>query len=95
MKMAIGSDSTNGLTEHITAYLEEKGIELVRFGSLAGEKADYVDAAQAVAEAVASGQSTLSRRKRKVKTGLKKSGKRKRAATAGSFHILTRMQTAR
>lgn len=56
MKMAIGSDSTNGLTDHITAYLEEKGIELVRFGALAGEEADYVDAAQEVAEAVASGQ---------------------------------------
>jgi len=56
MKMAIGSDSTNNLTEHVTAYLEEKGIELVRFGSLAGEEADYVDAACGVAEAVAAGK---------------------------------------
>ena len=56
MKMAIGSDSTNSLTKHVTAYLEEKGIELVRCGSLAGEEADYVDAAQDVAEAVASGK---------------------------------------
>ena len=56
MKMAIGSDSTNSLTEHVTAYLEEKGIELVRFGSLAGEEADYVDAACGVAEAVAAGK---------------------------------------
>ena len=56
MKMAIGSDSTNSLTEHVTAYIEEKGIELVRFGSLAGEEADYVDAASGVAEAVAAGQ---------------------------------------
>ena len=43
MKMAIGSDSTNSLTEHVTAYLEERGIELVRFGSLAGEEADQLD----------------------------------------------------
>ncbi|MBN1556178.1 MAG: RpiB/LacA/LacB family sugar-phosphate isomerase [Phycisphaerae bacterium] len=57
MKMAVGSDSVRHLTEEICAYLEkEKNVELLRFGALAGEEADYVDAARAVAEAVASGQ---------------------------------------
>ena len=55
MKMAIGSDSTCHLTDVITAHLEAKGIELTRCGALADEKADYVDAARAVAERVASG----------------------------------------
>ena len=34
---------------HVTAYLEEKGIESVRCGSLISEEADYVDAATGVA----------------------------------------------
>ena len=56
MKMAIGSDSVNNLTDTITAHLESKGIELIRHGALAGEEADYVDASRQVAEAVASGR---------------------------------------
>ncbi len=56
MKMAIGSDSVRAITEAISEYLEAKGVELVRCGALAGDKADYVDAARAVAEKVASGQ---------------------------------------
>ena len=56
MKMAIGSDSTSNLTEAITQHLECKGIELVLHGALAGKQADYVDAAQGVAESVASGE---------------------------------------
>ncbi len=56
MKMAIGSDSERHITDAITRYLEEKGVELVRCAALAGEKTDYVDAARAVAEKVASGQ---------------------------------------
>ena len=56
MKMAVGSDSVSNLTHEITAYLEEKGIELIRCGSLAGEEADYVDAARDVAEAVGGGK---------------------------------------
>lgn len=40
------------LMAHVTAYLEENGIELVRFGSLISEEADYVDAATGVAEAL-------------------------------------------
>ncbi len=55
MKMAIGSDSVGNLTDTIVAHLQAKGIELVRCGALAGDQADYVDAARAVAEAVASG----------------------------------------
>jgi len=49
MKMAIGSDGVRAITEAISEYLEEKGVELVRCGALAGEKADYVDSARAVA----------------------------------------------
>lgn len=56
MKMAIGSDSVHHITEAITNYLEEKGVELVRCAALGGETADYVDAARAVAEQVASGE---------------------------------------
>ena len=56
MKMAVGSDSVSNLTHEITAYLEKKGIELIRCGSLAGEEADYVDAARDVAEAVGAGK---------------------------------------
>lgn len=55
MKMAIGSDSRCNLTNEVTRYLESKGIELVPCGALAGREADYVDAAQEVAELVASG----------------------------------------
>ena len=55
MRMAIGSDSVCNLTNTIVAHLEGKGIELVRCGALAGEQADYVDAALAVAEKIAGG----------------------------------------
>jgi ribose 5-phosphate isomerase B len=55
MKMAIGSDSTNNLTREITAYLESKGVELVRCGALAEKQVDYVDAARDVAELVSTG----------------------------------------
>ena len=54
--MAVGSDSVSNLTDEITAYLERKGIELRRCGSLAGDEADYVDAAREVAEAVREGE---------------------------------------
>ena len=56
MKMAVGSDSVNNLTDEIVQYLESKGIELQRCGALTGQEADYVDAARAVAESVASGE---------------------------------------
>jgi ribose 5-phosphate isomerase B len=56
MKMAVGSDSENNLTREIIEYLESKGIELFRYGALAGEAADYVDAARGVGEAVSTGR---------------------------------------
>ena len=56
MKMAIGGDGTCNLTDTIVAYLEEKGVELDRCGALADEEGDYVDAALAVGEKVASGE---------------------------------------
>ena len=57
MKMAVGSDSAGNLTETIVAYLEEKGVEPVRCGALAGrDDVDYVDSARETAEKVASGQ---------------------------------------
>jgi len=56
MKMAVGSDSVNNLTREITAYLEGKGITLVRCGALGERPADYVDAAREVAERVAAGE---------------------------------------
>jgi ribose 5-phosphate isomerase B len=57
MRIAVGSDSENNLTRAILQHLETKGIELIRYGALAGQEADYVDAARAVGEAVASGKS--------------------------------------
>jgi len=60
MKIAVGTDNTCHLTEVITAYLEEKGIELVRFGALGDGPVDnYVLSSRATAEAVASGQCEL------------------------------------
>jgi len=56
MKMAVGSDSAGNLTETIVAHLEEKGVELVRCGALAGKDVDYVDSARETAEKVASGE---------------------------------------
>jgi ribose 5-phosphate isomerase B len=57
MRIAVGSDSENNLTREIIKYLEAKGIELLRCGALAGETADYVDAARTVGETVSSGRS--------------------------------------
>ena len=56
MKIAAGGDSVSDLSEAITDYLKEKGHEVTLFGAPAGIDADYVDAAEAVANAVASGQ---------------------------------------
>jgi ribose 5-phosphate isomerase B len=56
MKMALGADSVCHLSDIITAYLKDKGIELEFCGALAGKTADYVDAALEVAEKVAEGK---------------------------------------
>lgn len=53
--LALGSDCATHLTEVIIAYLREKGHVVTLHGALAGQAADYVDAAVAVAEAVAAG----------------------------------------
>lgn len=55
MKMAIGSNFSCHLSDEIGKYLESKEITVERYGALAGEEVDYVDAALEVAEAVASG----------------------------------------
>ena len=56
MKIAVGSDSTSNIANVITAYLEEKGVTIIRYAALTGMQADYVDSAHEVAKAVASGQ---------------------------------------
>jgi ribose 5-phosphate isomerase B len=56
MKMAVGADAVSNLGNTICAYLEEKGVELVRFAALKGDDGDFVDAARAVAEAVQRGE---------------------------------------
>ena len=54
---AIGNDHTAvELKETIKAFLEEKGIEVRDFGVGAGEKCNYPDIGEAVANAVASGE---------------------------------------
>ncbi len=56
MRMAVGSDNRSAMTEAVCAYLEERGVELLRCGQCACEEADYVDAARMVAERVAEGE---------------------------------------
>jgi ribose 5-phosphate isomerase B len=56
MRFAVGSDSVCNLTREITHYLQSKGVEVLYSGALAGNDADYVDAARQVGEAVASGE---------------------------------------
>ena len=54
MKMAVGGDSTCHLADVICGHLEQRGIDLVRCGALAGKEADYVDSGREVADLVAS-----------------------------------------
>lgn len=56
MKIAVGSDMSCHLTEAVCGYLREQHYELRPHGALGGSTADYVDAASAVARAVASGE---------------------------------------
>jgi ribose 5-phosphate isomerase B len=55
MKMAVGGDSQCHLADEVIKHLEKKGITVERHGALDGQQADYVDAAYAVAQTVASG----------------------------------------
>src|SRR2546427_11541965 len=53
--MAIGSDEKTRVTEVVTEYLQNKGIEVEPHGPLSGRPMDWADVARAVGERVASG----------------------------------------
>src|SRR5437660_2724066 len=53
--MAIGSDEKTRVTDVVTEYLQNKGIEVEPHGPLTGEPMDWADVARAVGERVASG----------------------------------------
>lgn len=56
MRIAVGSDEKNYLTDALIAELERRGHELILFGPLAGNSDPWPDVGRAVGEAVASGQ---------------------------------------
>lgn len=57
MKIAIGNDHVAlGLKNHIKKYLEDKGYEIVDFGTDKPERCDYPVYGKKVADAVASGE---------------------------------------
>lgn len=55
MQIGLSADSVQHLPEYVEQYLRERGMEVKKFGALAGESADYVDSARSLAEAVADG----------------------------------------
>src|SRR5438309_11930620 len=55
VRVAIGSDEKTRVTEVVTEYLQNKGIEVEPHGPLTGEPMDWADVARAVGERVASG----------------------------------------
>ena len=60
MKIAIGNDHTAvEMKNHISAYLSEKGYDIVNFGTDSTERTDYPIYGKKVAEAVASGECEL------------------------------------
>lgn len=60
MKIAIGNDHVAvDMKNHISAYLTEKGYEIVNFGTDSTERADYPVYGKLVADAVASGECDL------------------------------------
>ena len=60
MKIAIGNDHVAvEMKNHITKYLEEKGYEIVNFGTDSEERADYPIYGKKVADAVVSGECDL------------------------------------
>ena len=60
MKIAIGNDHTAvEMKNHIVKYLEEKGYELVNFGTDTEDRVDYPVYGKKVADAVASGECEL------------------------------------
>lgn len=57
MKIAIGNDHVAvGMKNHIKKYLEEKGYDVVNFGTDIEERCDYPIYGKKVAEAVAGGE---------------------------------------
>lgn len=57
MKIAIGNDHVAvGMKNHIKNYLEEKGHEVINFGTDSDERCDYPIYGKKVADAVASGE---------------------------------------
>ena len=57
MKIAIGNDHVAvDMKNHITKYLEEKGYEIVNYGTDSTERTDYPIYGKRVADAVASGE---------------------------------------
>ncbi|WP_322496518.1 RpiB/LacA/LacB family sugar-phosphate isomerase [Chloroflexus sp.] len=56
MRIAVGSDEKNYLTDVLIAELERHGHELILFGPLTGNNDPWPDVGRAVGEAVASGQ---------------------------------------
>jgi len=57
MKIAIGNDHVAvEMKQQITQHLEEKGIEVVNFGTDSSERCDYPVYGEAVANAVAKGE---------------------------------------
>ncbi len=60
MKIAIGSDHAGfKLKEEIKKFLEEKGMEVIDFGTNFEERVDYPDYAIPLAESVAKGEEDL------------------------------------
>ncbi len=60
MKIAIGNDHIGlEMKNHIKLYLEEKGFEIVNFGTDSNERCDYPVFAKKVAEAVKKGDCTF------------------------------------
>lgn len=53
MKIAIGSDEKNYLTDHVVELLKKRDIDLVLCGSLADKKTEWTDVAEEVATRVA------------------------------------------
>lgn len=60
MKIAIGNDHVAvDMKNHISKYLEDKGYEIINFGTDSTERADYPIYGKKVADAVASGACDL------------------------------------
>lgn len=57
MKIAIGSDEKNNLTDFVINEIKKRNHELKLFGPLAGDKLEWTDVAESVANDVATGNS--------------------------------------